>query len=134
MPHNSYRTTWYLLPYAPTTAPDSSSGPQSEEGGPVPFFYCNLTAGTTMAGNRSGQRRASPDTSHNHCPHFTGTRDLQLQVEKAVTATVMLNEPFYYKSKFVREIEAHLLTDFSADFIGFCDQAFNSRKYVSNGK
>ena len=59
---------------------------------------------------------------------------LQLQVEKAVTATVSLNAPFHYNNNFVRKIEAHLLTDFSADFTGFCDQAFNSRKYVSNGK
>ena len=59
---------------------------------------------------------------------------LQLQVEKAVTATVMLNAPFHYNNNFVHKIEAHLLTDFSADFIGFCDQTFNSRKYVSNGK
>ena len=73
--HATQHTTWYLLPNAPTNNPDLSLVPQSEEGGPVPFFYCNLTAGTTMAGNRSGQRRASPDTSHNHCPHFTGTRD-----------------------------------------------------------
>ena len=59
---------------------------------------------------------------------------LQLQLEKAVTATVILNAPFHYSNNFVLKTEAHLPTDFSADFIGFCDQAFNSRKHVSNGK
>ncbi len=59
---------------------------------------------------------------------------LQLQEEKAVTATVILNAPFHYNNNFVHLIEAHLLTDFSVDSIGFCDQTFKSRKYVSNGK
>ena len=59
---------------------------------------------------------------------------LQLQVEKAVTATAILNAPLHQNNNFVRKIEAHILTDVSTDFIGFCDQAFNSRKYVSKVK
>jgi len=72
-PHNNYSTTCYLLPQAPTNSPHLSSGHQSEEGGPLPLFYWNLTTVTSMAGNRSVLRRASLDNSHNHCPHLTGT-------------------------------------------------------------